>query len=102
MTPDPMTAIVPLTDVVLYALLNPAHIAVSFLMGRKVDQPAKLAIAAFAGATAGTVLLYLTALIGIFDAPVAARAAGGIFILSLVTGIGFAWAGYATAGRAKS
>lgn len=94
MTPDPMAAIVPLTEVALYALLNPAHIAVSFLMGRKSDQLAKIGIAAFAGAIAGIALLYVVALIGIFDAPTAARASGGIFIASLLTGIVYAGAGY--------
>lgn len=94
MTIDPNTLIVPLSEVALYALFNPAHIAVSFLMGRKADQPAKLGIAAFAGAAAGIALLYVLALIGIFDAPKAARAAGGIFIASLFTGTAYAYAGY--------
>lgn len=99
MTPDPSTVLVPLTDVGLYALLNPAHIAVSFWMGRQADQPAKIGIAAFAGAIAGIVLLYLVALLGIFHAPTAARAGGGIFIASLITGLVYAGAGYLTRGR---
>ena len=96
MTPDPDTLLVPLKEVALYALFNPAHIAVSFLMGRKADQLPKIGIAAFAGAIAGIVLLYLVALLGIFDAPTAARAAGGIFIASLLTGVVYAWLGYRT------
>ena len=99
MTPDPASVLVPLSDVALYALLNPAHIAVSFLMGRKADQWAKIGIAAFAGAIAGIALLYLTALLGIFHAPTAARAGGGIFIASLITGLVYAGAGYLTRGR---
>lgn len=94
MAVDPETLLVPLKEVALYALLNPAHIAVSFLMGRKADQPAKIGIAAFAGAVAGIALLYLVALFGVFDAPTAARAAGGIFIASLVTGLVYGGAGY--------
>lgn len=88
------SAIVPLTEVALYALLNPALIAVAFMLGRKADQPAKLGIAAFAGAAAGVAVLYVAALIGIFDAPTAARAAGGIFMLSMVTGAVYAWIGW--------
>lgn len=102
MTPDPASVLVPLWDVALYALLNPAHIAVSFLMGRKADQSAKLGIAAFAGAAAGIALLYLVALLGILHAPNAARAAGGIFIASLLTGLVYAWIGYRSAHRADS
>ncbi len=94
MTIDPATLIVPLSEVALYALLNPAHVAVSFLMGRKADQPAKLGVAAFAGAVAGIALLYVLALIGILDAPKAARAAAGIFIASLFTGTAYAYVGY--------
>lgn len=99
MTVDPETLLVPLREVGLYALFNPAHIAVSFLMGRKADQPAKIGIAAFAGAIAGIALLYVVALLGIFDAPTAARASGGIFIASLLTGLVYAGAGYMMRGR---
>ncbi|MEQ1714369.1 MAG: hypothetical protein ABL907_00055, partial [Hyphomicrobium sp.] len=54
---------------------------------------AKLLIAAFAGSVAGIALLYVLALIGLFAAPDAARAAAGIFIASLVTGLFYAWLG---------
>lgn len=93
MTPDPET-IVPLFEVALYALLNPALIGVAFAMGRKADQPAKLMIAAFAGAVAGFVLLYIAAWIGVLDAPRVARAAAGVFALSLLTGLIYAWIGF--------
>lgn len=102
MTPDPNTLLVPLSEVALYALLNPAHIAVAFLMGRKADQPAKLGIAAFAGAIAGIAVLYVLALLQVFDAPTAARAAGGIFIASLLTGLVYAAAGYWTRSKPPS
>jgi len=93
MTPDP-ESIVPLFEVVLYALLNPALIGVAFAMGRKVDEPAKLIIAAFVGAVAGFVLLYIAAWIGVLDAPRVARAAAGVFVLSLLTGLAYAWIGF--------
>ncbi|MEQ1718078.1 MAG: hypothetical protein ABL907_19225, partial [Hyphomicrobium sp.] len=64
---------VPLVEVALYALLNPALIGVAFYMGRKVTEPAKLLIAAFAGSVAGIALLYVLALIGLFAAPDAAN-----------------------------
>ncbi|MEZ5900499.1 MAG: hypothetical protein R3D51_13525 [Hyphomicrobiaceae bacterium] len=95
MSPGPQN-IVPLYEVALYALLNPALIWVAFAMGRKVDEPAKLLIAAFAGAVAGFVVLYLVALVGVLDAPRVARAAAGVFVLSLLTGLVFAWIGYRT------
>ncbi|HMN39140.1 MAG TPA: hypothetical protein PKD49_15715 [Hyphomicrobium sp.] len=93
MTPEPEN-IVPLYEVVLYGLLNPALIWVAFAMGRKADEPAKLLLAAFAGAVAGSVLLYLAALIGVLDAPRVARAAAGVFVLSLAAGLVYAWIGY--------
>ncbi|MBL8883390.1 MAG: hypothetical protein JNL45_10100 [Hyphomicrobium sp.] len=95
MTPDP-ESIVPLFEVVLYALLNPALIGVAFFTGRKADEPAKLMIAAFAGAVAGFVLLYIAAWIGVLDAPRVARAAAGVFVLSLLTGLAYAWIGFRT------
>ena len=97
MSPGPQN-IVPLYEVALYALLNPALIWVAFAMGRKVDEPAKLLIAAFAGAVAGFVVLYLVALVGVLDGPRVARAAAGVFVLSLLTGLVFAWIGYRTKG----
>ena len=93
MSPD-LQPDVPLFEVLLYGALNPAVIAGAFWMGRKVDQPAKLLIASFAGATAGIAVLYVATLIGIFDAPRAARAAAGIFSVSLAIGVLYAWAGY--------
>lgn len=93
MTPDP-ESIVPLFEVVLYALLNPALIGVAFAMGRRADEPAKLIIAAFVGAVAGFVLLYIAAWIGVLDAPRVARAAAGVFVLSLLTGLAYAWIGF--------
>lgn len=92
MTPD-LQPDVPLLDVALYAVLNPALIIVAFWMGRKVDQPAKLLIASFAGAIAGLVVLNLAALLGVFDAPQAGRAAAGIFSASLIPGFVYAWIG---------
>lgn len=92
MTPE-LQADVPLLEVVLYATLNPALIGVAIFMGRKVDEPAKLLIASFAGAAAGFALLYVVTWLGILDSPRAARAAAGIFAASLIPGLFYAWIG---------
>lgn len=86
---------VPLMEVALYALLNPATIIVAFLLGRIADEPAKILIAAFAGAFAGVVVLYVAALLRISDAPTLGRAAAGIFAASMIAGLVYARIGYA-------
>lgn len=93
MTPD-LQPDVSLLEIVLFSALNPALITVAFLMGRKADQPAKIMIAAFAGAMAVMVLLYFAALLGISDAPNLGRAAVGVFIACFLTGHLYAWIGY--------
>lgn len=93
MTPE-IQPDVPLIEVALYAVLNPALIAVAFWMGRKADEPSKLLLASFAGAAAGFALLYIITLLGLFDAPRAARAAAGIFAASLIPGLAYAWLGF--------
>ena len=50
-------------------------------------------IAAFGGAVAGIVLLYIAASLRILDAPTLARAAGGIFVASYVASLIYAFAG---------
>jgi uncharacterized membrane protein YqgA involved in biofilm formation len=87
---------VDVTKLLLYAVLNPATIGVAFLMGRKADEKPKILIAAFAGAIAGAALLFAAAFLRIWDAPELGRAAGGSFAASLVAGVLYAWAGYAT------
>lgn len=94
MGPD-LQADVPLLSVALYALLNPATIAVAFWLGRQADQAGKLLIAAFAGAIAGVALLYAAALLQIWEAPTLGRAAAGVFAASVLTGWVYARIGYA-------
>ena len=86
-------------ELLAYAALNPATIAVAFLMGRKADEKPKILIAAFAGAVAGVALIYFAALLRLWDAPMLARASAGIFAASLITGAVYGWIGYATAKR---
>ena len=85
---------VSLYEVAAYAILNPAQIGVAFYMGRKASDTTKLLIASFAGAIAGVVLLNVLALLNVFDAPTAGRAAAGIFAASLIPGWFYAWAGF--------
>jgi hypothetical protein len=93
MTPD-LQPDVSLWLVALFAGLNPATIWVAAEMGRRVDQPAKLLIAAFAGAIAGFALLYVLLMFKVPFAATAARAASGIVAASFVFGIGWAVVGW--------
>ncbi len=90
---------VPLSEVLIYGILNPATIVVAFLLGQRADDKAKIMIAGLAGAAAGAALLYLAALFRIWDAPTLGRAAAGAFIVSLVAGFVYAAIGYAMKGR---
>jgi hypothetical protein len=85
---------VPLLEVLLYGVFNPATIIVAFLMGRKADDKSKIMIAAFAGAVAGAAVLYLVTLLRLWDAPSLGRAAAGVFITSLVAGFIYAGVGF--------
>jgi hypothetical protein len=94
--PPELQADVGLMTVALFALLNPAAIAVAFWMGRKADQTAKLVIAAFAGAASGSALLWLAALLRVAFVATPSRAAAGIFAAQCVFCLLWAWAGYVT------
>lgn len=83
-----------LLEVVLLGAFNPVSMVVAFLFGRKSDQAAKLLIAAFAGAAAAMVVLFLAGLLGSHHAQELGRAAVGIFIVSFVAGLFYAWIGY--------
>lgn len=83
---DPMT-------LVLVAALNPAVVAVAFMMGRRADQWQKLIVAAFAASVAGFLLYWLGGQVGLFSV----RALGGeaaIFMLQFVFALGWAALGY--------
>lgn len=83
---DPMT-------LVLVAALNPAVIAVAFMMGRRADQWQKLIVAAFAASIAGFLLYWLGGQVGLFRV----HALGGeaaIFMLQFVFGLVWAVLGY--------
>lgn len=90
---------VPLTDVLLIAALNPATIAVAFLMGRKADQPQKLVVAALAAAVAGSALVWVLAEVGITFFAKTGRAAGGILVAQSILGLAWAALGYVNRGR---
>ena len=85
---------VPLTEVLLYGILNPATIVVAFMMGQRANDKSKLMIAAFAGAVAGVAVLYIATFLRIWDAPTLGRSVAGVFIVSLVAGFVYAGVGY--------
>lgn len=97
---------VPVWEVLAFGAFNPAVIVVAFLMGRALGrqrgQMAKIGIAAFAGAAAGIALLWIGTHVSTTLLATPARAAGGIFIASLVFGLGWAWLGYALGERAAA
>ena len=83
---DPVT-------LVLIALLNPAVIAVAFLMGRRADQWQKLIVAAFAASLAGFALYWLVAAVGLL--PIHALGGeAGLVLMQLVPGLVWAGIGY--------
>jgi hypothetical protein len=90
---------VPLGEVLLYGILNPATIIVAYILGQRIDDKSKIMLAAFGGAIAGSALLYVLTLLRLFDAPRLGRAAVGAFIVSLVAGFVYAAAGYAIKAR---
>lgn len=94
MTPE-LQPDVSVIEVLAYALLNPATIAVAFWLGRMADEKSKLLIASFGGAIAGVVVLYFAALFKIWDAPTLGRSAAGVFVASLAFGLVYARIGYA-------
>ena len=70
----------------LAALLNPAVLAVAWIMGGKADQWQKLPIAGFAAALAGMVLVWFATRLGIGGFPQVGRAAAGLFIAQGMVG----------------
>ncbi len=89
---------VPLIEVFLYGVLNPATIVVAFMLGRRADDKTKIMIAAFGGAAAGAALLYIVTFLRLWDAPTLGRAIAGVFTTSLIAGLVYAGIGYATKG----
>jgi uncharacterized RDD family membrane protein YckC len=93
--PPELQADVSVIEVLLYAALNPATIAVAFLLGRQANEKNKLILASFGGALAGVAVLYFAALFKVWDAPTLGRSAAGVFVASLVIGLVYARIGYA-------
>jgi uncharacterized membrane protein len=86
------------TSLVLIAALNPATIAVAFVMGRKADQWQKIVVAAFAAAIAGFLLVFLVTFLKLLPAKGLGGEAG---LVALQFGFGLLWAaiGYFTRRR---
>jgi len=90
---------VDLTAVMLTALLNPAVIAVAFWMGRQADQSQKIAVAAFAGALAGSALVFIAVRMGMKGVAGIGRASAGVFVAEFLFGLVWAWLGFRFARR---
>lgn len=78
---------------VLLAALNPAVIAIAFMMGRRADQWQKLIVAGFAASLAGFLLYWVGGQVGLIKV----HALGGeaaIFMLQFVFAILWAAVGY--------
>ena len=80
--------------IALYALLNPATLAVGLYMGAKASQPQKVPVAAMIAAIAGMALVGLVAKLPLGISLGHERAAGGIFIALLIVGLVWAAIGY--------
>ena len=77
------------TTLVLIALLNPAVVAVAFLMGRRADQWQKLPVVAFAAALAGFILYWAVTMLQLVHVHALGGEAG---LLALQFGFGLIWA----------
>ena len=94
-----MPAPVDLRSVLLTALLNPVVAIVAFWMGATADQWQKLPLAAFAGAVAGMVAVYVAIRLGVTGVAGTSRAAAGVFIAQFVLALIWAYAGWRLARR---
>lgn len=88
-------------SIILIAALNPVVIAVAFLMGRAADQRQKIVVAAFAAALAGAIALWLATFVGLVPAK-GVGGEGGVFVLSLLFGLFWAWLGFKTRPKTKN
>lgn len=94
--PAALQADVSLLTVLAFAALNPAVLAVGWMMGRRCDQAGKLVVAGFAAALAGFALLWLAALLRLPFVADPSRAASGIFAAQVLVGAAWAALAYAT------
>lgn len=95
-----MTTFDPWT-LLMIAALNPAVIAVGFMMGYKADQWQKLIVAALAAALAGFLLFLVAVFFGLIKTASIGGEAGMVAMQSV---FGFAWAlvGFALARRRRA
>ena len=85
---------VDLKALLLTALLNPVVIVVALWMGMRADEWQKVPVAAFAGALAGSALIYIATWLGIATMPSVGRAAAGVFIAQCLFGLLWASLGF--------
>jgi hypothetical protein len=93
LAPPDLQPNVNLWGVLAWAALNPAVMAVGYVMGRKADQAAKIGLAGFVAALAGVALLWVAARLHMGFAIDTARAAAGVFMMAWPFGALWAWVG---------
>ena len=90
---------VSLVALAIVAVFNPAVVATGWAMGRRADHRSKLVVAGFAAALAGIALIWLATTLRVPGMATLARAAAGLFGAQVLTGLGWAYAGWASRGR---
>jgi hypothetical protein len=78
--------------IVLLSLLNPGTIVVGYLLGRRINQKAKIILAAFGAGIAGAAFAAIAPWVGL--AIFRPSLMVGIFVLSFIFGFWWAWLGY--------
>lgn len=84
--------------ILLVAAINPAVIAVGYLMGRKADQWQKLPVAAFSASLAGFILVWIVTWLRLLPVKGIGSEAG-LFLAQFALGLAWAGLGYLTARR---
>ena len=88
-----------LRDVLMLALANPATLGVGYWLGRRADQPQKIAVAALVAGVAGTAFAWLAMRTGLTEAK--PRLLAGALVASVLAGAGWAWLGYSIQNRGR-
>jgi hypothetical protein len=83
-----------LEQIFVLSVMNPATILVGFLLGRRADQKQKIAVGAFGAGVAGTAFAGLLRSLGYTQ--LQPRLLAGVFVLSFVLGMVWAWIGFVT------
>ena len=98
MHPDVLTP-AELRVALIFALLNPVVLVVAVWLGRRANQWQKIPVAAFGGAIAGTLVVWLAARLRLGDFSRLGRAGAGLFVAQFAIGLVWAALGFRLKGR---